>query len=516
MHTVFVPVRSIKKADPNDLLNWNDNAYSSWGVSSYYGKQRRTKLEPPLSGICSKTIETGEQLVFCREFDGLTTHKHYIEMNQKFVHVSDIHFVPERQTWCNIDDRGDLADMARICRVEPTANFRGGTALLMNRRLLDEYTVLTNSMLVRMFDFTYVESTEFSGWRSNRKETTVNGNGLIYRHSAQDDASYVRGVQIIAQTLKRSDMKKKYDLGARASAKQYATYIAQDWKNDVISEISCDPAFLSNYFTKSEKPFEITPAYFRPEVLLKYKADPEKYTVGTRSITCRGAWHLETYDINEAGQVHTYLIYLSHLPFEEQIYWKSFNESPKAPISNRAFTTDIKGEFSSDADPLDELKGLLGRLGDPAVPWWKLRSGDLLKQLNYPVTNSSEEWATEVGTLDKALVEGLEEKWLRKKVIDLGCPRDDRHRSLKLLEECLVGLGFEIEHAHSLVKPLHDVHNLRSQIKSHATGDAARKIRSEVLSAFGSYRGHFGVICQQCLESLVIIDRAFRLQSGSP
>ena len=64
-------------------------------------------------------------------------------------------------------------------------------------------------------------------------------------------------------------------------------------------------------------------------MLLKYKKDPEKYLLEDRSITARNSWYLKTYDINAAGQVHTYLIYLSHLPYEEQVYWKSANEAPK-------------------------------------------------------------------------------------------------------------------------------------------------------------------------------------------
>jgi len=73
----------------------------------------------------------------------------------------------------------------------------------------------------------------------------------------------------------------------------------------VITEISCNPTCLANYFTKSDLPFEISPAFFRPEVLLRYKSDPDKYELTIRSISCRDAWYLQTYDINDAGQVHT-------------------------------------------------------------------------------------------------------------------------------------------------------------------------------------------------------------------
>lgn len=52
--------------------------------------------------------------------------------------------------------------------------------------------------------------------------------------------------------------------------KQYVSFIAHDWKNSQVRECSCDPDQLGNYFVKSDWPFSTSPAFFRPEVLLKY------------------------------------------------------------------------------------------------------------------------------------------------------------------------------------------------------------------------------------------------------
>ncbi|WP_155636014.1 hypothetical protein [Burkholderia stagnalis] len=89
--------------------------------------------------------------------------------------------------------------------------------------------------------------------------------------------------------------------------KEYATFKIFDRKNNVEVETSCAPEFLSNYFQKSDLPWEISPAFFRPDVLHRFKADPEKYSLDDRSISCRNAWYLKSYDINEAGQVHAYI-----------------------------------------------------------------------------------------------------------------------------------------------------------------------------------------------------------------
>jgi hypothetical protein len=78
-----------------------------------------------------------------------------------------------------------------------------------------------------------------------------------------------------------------------------------------------------------------------------------------------------------------------------------------------------------------------------------------------------------------------------------------------------VGFGFDEDHARSILSPLHELHNLRNQVKGHATGDEARKARASALSAHGSYRMHFQALCSLADESLRQIGEAFGRSSGS-
>jgi hypothetical protein len=215
-------------------------------------------------------------------------------------------------------------------------------------------------------------------------------------------------------------------------------------------------------------------------------------------------------NVNEAGQVHTYIIYLSRLPYEEQLHWKAYNEAPKGPISKRAFTTDFQGSWDIEYDPLVSLKHELRELNRQQVLWWTLRSEELFDKVHYPATSSPDEWATEILQLDQLLVEGFEEKWLREKARSLGRTPDTNFRSLKLIEECLIALGFEDDHARKITASLHEAHSLRSKLKSHASGEEAIAIKKKELAEHGSYKNHFRSLCTDCDESIKAIIAAFK------
>lgn len=204
------------------------------------------------------------------------------------------------------------------------------------------------------------------------------------------------------------------------------------------------------------------------------------------------------------------MIYLSHLPYREQLHWKEYNEKPKAPISKRALTTDFLGKFYSGYDSLLSLKNKLEKLDKSNIGWWKLRDQNAPEKVHYPYTSSKDEWAEEILNLDQLLVEGFEEKWLRRKAKSMGRNPDMRSRSLELIEECLIGIGFGEEHAEKIASSFRKVHNLRSKLKGHVPGQEAEIIRKTALTDFGSFRKHFEYICAECDESLERLIEAFK------
>lgn len=509
IHSILLPKPELNKAMIKDLMKWSHNPFSSWGLTC---SSDDAWIEAPLSNAGSDALRDGEQIIFGRSFDGESSLNSYFELNQKISHVLDLHFIPERSAWCKLDRFGDVEEVVKLIKIRNLPRNENGKIICFKKSILGEYAEVEDLTLFRMYDFTRYKSGDFPGWGNNNNEQDFGNSQDIFGRLVVESrvGSYLRGFQLVeVRVPKERVIANAWGKTGVDEEKRYCSYIAQDWKNGKTTEISCNPSCLANYFTKSDLPFEVTPAFFKPEVLSKYKSDRDKYNLDTRSVSCRGAWHLETFDINSAGQVHTYLIYLSHLPYEEQLHWKQFNEYPKAPISKRAHKTDFEGEFYEEYDPLPSLKRKLEQLNKTDVKWWVLRSADSTSRVHYPYTNSYDEWADEILNLDQLLIEGFEEKWLRNKAKERDCDPDPRLRALKLTESLLVSLGFDDDHAREIMSPFHSVHNMRSILKGHTKGTEAEKIRKDALKEFGSFRGHFENLCSSCDESMEIIVEEF-------
>lgn len=495
LNTILVPKEILSASDRRELISWNHDNQSGWSIWSG-GGQSKSWIEPPLSGSEPKVLSEGEQLLFKRSFHGVKNREGYIEISEKFLQVMDLHYMHELNAWCKLDENGDIDEIIKIHSLEKNGK-ELGTVVTIRFGILAEYCDLVDSVVVRLFDVDRIDYANFTQWGSEPEEI-IDERGVIGKLKVMPNhASYFRGAQ--AFFPKHS---------VESQKKDYASFIAQDWKNRITKEISCSPDSIDNYFTQSDKPFEMSPAFFNAEVLLKYKSDSDKYTLEERSISSRAGWYLKTYDVNDAGQVHTYLGYLQDLPYSEQLHWKQFNEHPKSPISERAKTNDFDGNFYDGNYPVEDLKRELDSLSQQEVTWWKMKSRDLKDSLHPVVTKSVDEWKEEILKLDQILVEGLVKKQLKARAKELNQTPLDKDRELKLLERCLIGCGFDEEHAYEILTPLHDAHNLRSTLKGHVQGKTAEKIRSDAIKDFGSLKEHFNDLCERCCQSISVIYRA--------
>lgn len=511
IHGVLAPTRQVNPADQADLLRSYVMPDDSWCIQKAWGggEGHRIYLEPPLSSPGCNSLVGGEKLIFRRSFTGVETGPSPVELSQKLVHSLGLHWVAERSAYCRLDDKGDIEDVIRVIWLKPAASESKPVVVTILIKDLATYMALADMALVLKFDFTRFEPKNFGGWGNARESDKMSAPDLFYNVGRSENASYANGCMILRANVTVDELVQQWKDEEDPKKKQYATFKIQDWKNQHNVEVSCAPEFLSNYFTKSDKPYEISPAFFRPDVLVRFKNDPEKYDLTDRTISCRNAWYLKTYDINEAGQVHTYIGYLQNLPYEEQLYWQSFNEWPKASISKRAFENDFEGQFSSEYDPLHMLKYKIRQLDEAPPPWWKPRGDEISDAARYPVTDSVSEWGDEILALDQLLVEGFLQRPLQKLAAEAKRTIDKQWQSLRLLQDYLEVQGCNAEEAKTVMEPLARLHKLRSVLKGHGAPSERTAASKQARTEHGTLRAHFTALAGECDEAFVRILKAF-------
>ena len=502
--SVLVPRAAVDPPDHNDLEGAHIMITDTWCIQRAYGggQGHRVYLESPLSFPGCRTLIGGEKLVFLRSFEGVKAHRPGLEVSQKLVHSLGLYYMDERSAFCRLDSYGDIEDIINVFDDEHSDSWQRVRAIAIRWRDLATYMALSDTALVIKFDFTRFVPGAFSSWDGS-DERIHEAKDLFYRSRViPKHASYANGHMVLHPELTEDDLVDEWKAEEDSSTKQYASFKIFDRKNNRPVETSCGPEHIVSYFSESDLPWTISSAFFRPEVLYKYKLDPEKYTIRDRSISCRGAWYLETYDINEVGQVHTYIGYLARLPFEEQLYWKSFNEWPKGNISKRAFQNDILGEVSTEDDPLAELKGLVQSLDSEAPVWWQRRGEALVEEALYPATDSIEEWGNEILALDHMVIEGFLVRGLRSVVKAHGSTYENEWRSLKLLEAGLSAVGHTEDQAREMVAPLKELHDLRNLAKAHGDTDGRQAVVAAAKKAHGTLRRHFRELAGQVRDSV--------------
>lgn len=493
VNAVLMPLINLSLEAIGQLEHAYIDPMAQWAFNhvSAGGEPDRLYLSGPLDDRC-QALAGGEQLVFRRQFTGVDKGGPRTELSQRLVQALDLYFLEEHDAYCRLDGNGDVETIIKLYDLSEPAAQPSAMLVTIEAEQLHRYMAVTESALAAKFDFTrYRPNGSFGGWHEPRRGQHARQD-ISYHTGVQAGASFANGALIVRPVLTKEMMIDHHRREWDGKDKQYATFKAHDWKNKLLAEVSCAPSALASYFDKgSPLPFQTTPAFFRPEVLLKYKSDPEKYTLEHRSISARGGWYLKSYDVNEEGQVHAYLCDLANLPYSEQIYWQSFNERPKAGISKRAFETDFEGNFDTTPDPLLDLKHEVAKLDKLAPNWWKPRGEAAAQAVHYPVTPSPEEWSNAMLALDQLVVEGFVVNAIRTRLQAQGRKPDVSWGSVRLLQEWLEHAGLDAEDASATVEPLKRAHFLRSKAKGHLAETEKQALIKAARKEHGSLAAHF-------------------------
>ena len=320
--------------DQEGLLKWSSNSFhqSASTINSFV--QRGTlRTEPSEHYWGTDSLVGGWPLVYGRDWEGMPGPEGmYYEIAQPYIHQLDIHWTPSRNAYCRFDQLGDWEDI--VCITQDQRK-EGVTLISFMRDPLDQYLVEHNAVLVQLFEFMFKRPGKRANWAGSAYSRHGMEHGMAFSQQFARDGSIsrVQGVQIVRPRLSVAQVAQRIANWGQVDTepKIPVEFIVRDIRNGGIATVSTDPATTTNYFEAKDNslPFETSPAFFRAEVLAKYKANSEKYTVEENRISCRGGWDLRNYSVNEAGQVIAYICRLRDLPREEQLYWAQLQRAPQ-------------------------------------------------------------------------------------------------------------------------------------------------------------------------------------------
>ena len=503
VQSILVPRAAVEHPNHDDIVKASIFPDNTWSIQRTYmgGEGHRVFIEPPLSNLGSRMLIGGEMLVFLRNFDGVKEYKPTIEVNQKLVHSLGVYYLYEQSAYCRLNKHGDIDKVITV--LDDELPDLGDQVSMVTIRGYDlaKYMALSDTAIVIKFYINRFVVGEYPDW--NEQEIMVfQERDLYYCHRVLPNHASIAIGHIIHRTdMTEEDLIEEWKAEEDTSTKQYASFKIFDFKNDRLMESSCGPGHTVNYHIESELPYEMSPAFFRPEVLQKYKQDPEKYTITDRWITCRNSWHIQSYGINEAGQVHAYICDLGCLPFTEQCYWQSFNEWPKNGISKREYQIDFLGIRSTEDDPLAEVKELIRSLDKKKQYWWKCRGKELVMSVLNPASDTIKEWGDEILALDHLVVEGFLVNGLRSIIDANNGTYEKEWRSLKLLETALSVTCLTGEQAKELVAPLRDLRHLRNVTKAHSNPHEKKEI-ANARKTYGTLRCQFKNLTSRVRDSM--------------
>ena len=257
----------------------------------------------------------------------------------------------------------------------------------------------------------------------------------------------------------------------------YQKFIFKDIKTNKLIEHTCNPEKLCSEYELNSLPFYFNPVFFNKEVFSKYKMDREKYEVNSDYIINK-EWMLRYYTTDDEEQIMVLLRDLSFLPFQEQIYWKSFNEDPSSKLSEKTFNNYVLGKWV-EIDDLNQLKINLKNfprcnIGCEELTIWSepsIKNQHNLDNLDYIRVDSKSEWEDEVQTLHLNIVDGFNNKTINLIAKKMNC-YNKKHQSLKQLENCLNSLKeIPSDEVEQIMSPLFELNYYRSKVISHNTGE---------------------------------------------
>ncbi len=406
-------------------------------------------------------------LVICRDFHG--SWPSYLELCEEFRHFHNLADDKERKILLDFDDSGREIEVARITDQKVEVSWK----------YLREFLAATQLYLAIYFDSVRYSRIPLQDVPEDKRQLEYHNEISRYSRNITEcdfiedfsTFSLLLGKVIIAPPPIEECAKWPFEDKEKEREVSFIIGIGPDGKE---IEFTSNPDKLSNSFGANRgAPRYLTQVFFRREVLQKYYAEPERYSVEDGYLRCLELWSIEI-DNNHPTHVIAFLGDLGRdLPYHERLHWKQFNVPPPADarISDtsfqRSFLAKFAGPLSVDLVFRQEYQKLNGawrkKMGWPLFLDTTPEDKYILNTIHIPVTDSQRELDEQIIGLTKLLVDSLNEKELDKVLQE----KRNHEKGISKLERFLESKGF----AHKeVIQFLRDLQMLRSTGSAHRKG----------------------------------------------
>ncbi|MCX7021382.1 MAG: hypothetical protein NTW26_03715 [bacterium] len=302
---------------------------------------------------------------------------------------------------------------------------------------------------------------------------------------------------------------------AEEEHKKYMDFIIGiDDKGDNIYYTSNPDALANNFGSNPYAPNYLTPVHFRKEVLDKYYEQPGKYSVEDSHLHCGNLWGMAI-DNHHDDKVCAWLGDLGRdLPYDEQLYWRSYNIPPAGKLSKTFTKRQILAQFT-DSDRPEDLFGIryhdLQTACNECLGWQLLLPLEpddehYYQCIRIPATDEQRAFDGLVQGLAKVLIDSLNEKYLNRLI-----PPEksgNLNGSISILEVAFTTrCVLEAEEHIIFLRKLQD---LRSSGVAHRKGTKYRKVSTYFGIDTRSLPSVFEEILRQALALLEYLTKVVR------
>lgn len=407
-----------------------------------------------------------EPILIQRHFHGIK--KAFFDVSEEFRHLYNLYYDEHDKKYIIILDDGDEEDVIRI----------DDESIQINAKYLKEYLAVKNANLVLYINIDRFSPGKFSELGDEIIRDIRQTEFVTCQISISDDPRKRDDTVIFSRLLGKKIIPGFDDFNpvtfdpCGVKNDEYLEFIIGVDPNGKEVLFTCEEGKLANFFGENKgSPNYLTPVFFKREVMEKYYANTDKYSIRDGDLFCGGLWSLRL-DNNHEKYVIVMLGDLGHLSLSEQRYWRSFNVKPDGGISEVAFKRDFAAEWT---DPSMEDLIFKGKFERFQESWRKKFGWDLflpladsdshyLKKIRVPLKESQSEFDELVLAITKVIVDSINEAKLGEQL----STKEKDEKGISKFKRFLIEK--KVNNFEEFIQFLRDLQSLKSSSTSHRKG----------------------------------------------